>query len=222
MKQEGGNVCCQQPQPPCSVMLTSRNREYLLETYLDLKCLQREVSWPTHSQNWEWRKTVPQMLLAKVIGPIPLVHNYFLYSILVVFVMLSSVQFSSSIMSDSLWPHGLQHARLPCPSPTRSTCLNSCPLSWWCHLTISFSVFPFSSCLLSFIALGSFRMSQFFSSGGQSIGVSALASVLPMNIQDWFTLQLTVKISLQSKGLSRAFSNTTFQKHQFFGTQLSL
>ena len=130
-------------------------------------------------------------------------------------------QFSHSVVSDSLWPHGLQHARHPCPSPTTRTYSNSCPSSQWCHLTISSSVAPFS-CLQSFPALGSFPVSQFFASGSQSIGVSASASVLPMNIQDWFTLGWTGWISLQSKGLSRVFSNTTVQKHQFFGTHLSL
>ena len=124
-------------------------------------------------------------------------------------------------MSDSLRPHGLQHTRPPCPSPTPRVYPNSCPLSWWCHPTISSSVDPFSSHLHSFSASGSFKMSQFFASGGQSIGVSASTSVLPVNTQDWF-LGWTGWISLQSKGLSRVFSNTTVQKHQFFGTQLSL
>ena len=119
-------------------------------------------------------------------------------------------------MSYSLWPHGLQRARLPCPSPTPGACLNSCPLSSWCHPTISSSVVPFSFCLQSFPASGSFQMSQFFTSGGQSIGVSASASVLKMNIQNWFLLGLTDWMSLQPKGLSRVFSNTTVQKHQFF------
>ena len=130
-----------------------------------------------------------------------------------------SVQFSCSVMSDSLRPHGLQHTRPPCPSPIPGVYLNSCPLNQWCHPTISSSVVPFSSWLQSFPASGSFPMSQFFASGGQSIGVSV--SVLPVNIQDWFPLGLTGWISLQSKGLSRVFSNTTVQKHQFFGTQLS-
>ena len=125
-------------------------------------------------------------------------------------------------MSDSLQPHGLQHDRLPCPSPTPQTCSNSRPLSWWCHPTNSSSVVLFSSCLQSFPASGSFQMSQFFTLRGQSIRVSASASVLPMNIQDWFPLGLTSLISLQMKGLSRIFSNTTVQKHQFFSTQLSL
>ena len=136
--------------------------------------------------------------------------------------MKSPVQFSHSVVSDSLWPHGLKHTRLPCTSPTPGAYSNSCPLSQWYHPTISSSVVPFSSCLQSFPASGSFPMSQFFTSGGQSIRVWASASVLPMNIQDWFPLGLTGLISLQSKGLSRVFSNTTAQKHQFFGAHLSL
>ena len=131
-------------------------------------------------------------------------------------------QFSRSVVSDSLWPHGLQHARPPCPSPTPRACSDSCPSSRWCHPTILSSVVPFSSCLQCFPASGSFPMSQFFASGGQNIGVSASASALPMNIPDWFPLGWTGWISLQSKRLSRVFSNTTVQKHQFFGTQLSL
>ena len=111
-----------------------------------------------------------------------------------------SVQFSHSVVSNSLWPHGLQHARLPCPSPAPEACSNSCPLNWWCHPTISSFIFPFSSCLQSFPASGSFPMSQFFTSGGQSTGASASASVLPVNIQDWFPLGWTDWISLQSKG----------------------
>ena len=135
---------------------------------------------------------------------------------------LSSVQFSCSVMSNSLWSHGLQHARLPCPSQTLRVCSNSCPSSQWCHPTISSSIISFSSYLQSFPASASFPMSQFFTSGGQSIGVSASASVLPMNIQDWFPLGWTGWISLQSKGLSGVFTNTTVQKHQFFSSQLSL
>ena len=131
------------------------------------------------------------------------------------------LQFSCSVMSDSLQPHGLQHVRLPCPSPTPGAYSNSCPQSWWCHPTISSCVVPFS-CLPSFSASGSFQMNQFFASGGQIISISASTSVLPMNIQDWLPLGLTGWISLQSKGLSRVFSNITVQKHQFFGTQLSL
>ena len=122
--------------------------------------------------------------------------------------MFSSVQFSSSVMSDSLRPHESQHARPPCPSQIPRVYSNSCPLSWWCHLAISSSVIPFSSCPQSFSASGSFPKSQLFAWGGQSIGVSASASVLPMDIQDWFPLGWTGWISLQSKGLSRVFSNT--------------
>ena len=119
-------------------------------------------------------------------------------------------------MPDSLRPHGLQHARLPCPPPIPGVCSNSCPLSQQCHPTISSSVIPFYSCLLSFPASGAFPMSRVFASSGQSIGASA--SVLPINIQDGFPLGLTSLISLQSKGLSRVFSTTTVQKYQFFGT----
>ena len=125
-------------------------------------------------------------------------------------------------VSDFLWPHGLQHTRLPCPSPSLRACLNSCPLSWWCHPAISSSVISFSSCLQSFPALGSFPMSQLFISGGQSTGASASASVPPMNVQYWFPLELTGLISRQSKGLPRVFSKSTVQKHQFFSTQPSL
>ena len=134
----------------------------------------------------------------------------------------SSVQFSHSVVSDSLWPHGLQHTRPPCPSPTPAVYPNSCPLSWWCHPTISSSIVSFSSCPQSFPASGSFQMSQLFTSGGQSIRPSASTPVLPMNTQDWFPLRWTGWIPLQSKGLSRVFSNTTVQKHQFFCAQLSL
>ena len=130
--------------------------------------------------------------------------------------------FSCSVLSKSLRSHGLQHTRLPCPSPTPGACSYSCPLSHWCHPTILSPVIPFSSRLQSFPASGSFQMSHFFTSGGQSTGVSASASVLLMNIQDWFPLGLTRWISLQSKGLSRVFSNTTVQKHQFLGPQPSL
>ena len=137
-------------------------------------------------------------------------------------IHFSSVQFSHSVVSDSLQPHGLQHTRLPCKSPTPGTCSNSCPSSQWCHPTILSSIVPFSSCLQSFPASGSFPVSQFFALDGQSIGVSASALVLPMNIWDWFPLGLTGWISLQSKGLSGVFYNITVQKHQIFGGQLSL
>ena len=130
-----------------------------------------------------------------------------------------SVQFSRLVVSDSVTP-GWQHARLPCPSPTPQACSNSCPSSQWCHPTISSSVIPFSSCLQSFPASGAFQISQFFTSGGQSVGVSASAWVLPMNIQDWSPLGWTGWISLLSTGLSRVFSITTVQKHPFFSAQL--
>ena len=133
----------------------------------------------------------------------------------------SSVQFSHSVMSDSLRPHESQHARTPCPSPTPGVHSDSCPLSQWCHLGISSSVVPFSSCPQSLPASESFPMSQLFTWCGQSIGVSALASFLPKKSQGWSPLGWTCWISLQSKGLSRVFSNTTVQKHQFFGAQPS-
>ena len=138
------------------------------------------------------------------------------------YTIYTSVQFSYSVVSNSLWPHGLQNARLPCPLPTPRAYSNSCPSSWWCHPTISSSVIPFSFCLQSFPASGSFPRSHFFALDGQRTGISASASVLPMNIQDWFPLGWAGWISLQSKGLSRVFFNTTVQKHQFFGGQLSL
>ena len=136
---------------------------------------------------------------------------------------ISSVQFSHSIVSDSLQPHELKHARLACPSPAPRVYPNSCPLSCWCHPTISSSaIVPFSSRLQSFPVSGSFQISQFFASVDQSIGVSASSSVLPMNTQGWSPSEWTGWISLQSKGLSRVFSSTTVQKHQLFGAQLSL
>ena len=133
---------------------------------------------------------------------------------------ISSVQFICSPMSDSLLPHRLQHTRPPCLSPAPGVYSNSCPLNRWCHPTISSSVVPFFSHLLSFPESGSFPMNQFFTSGGQSIEVSASISVLPVNIQDWFPLGWSGWISLQSKRPSRVFSNTTVQNHQFFGSQL--
>ena len=144
--------------------------------------------------------------------------NHLLFS----FSMISPVQFSHTVVSSSLQPHGLQHTRLPYPSPTPGAYSNWCSLSRWCHPTISSSVVPFSSCLQSFPASGSFQMSQFFTSDGQRIGVSASASVLPMNIHDWFPLGWTSWISLQSKGLSSIFSSTIVQNHQFLSAQLSL
>ena len=169
----------------------------------------------------------------------PFIHVFFfkkefiVVELLYIAVLVSAVEQSESAISvhhfssvtqscRTLWPHGLQHARLPYPSPTPGAGSNSCPLSQWCHPTISSSVIPFSSCLQSFPKSGSFPRSQFFASGNQSIGVSVSASVLPMNIHDWFPLGWTGWISLQSKGLSRVFSNTTVQKHQSFSSQLSL
>ena len=137
-------------------------------------------------------------------------------------LQFSSVQFSISVVSDSLWPHELQHTRHPCLSPTPGVHPNPHPSSRWCHPTILSSVVPFSSCPQSFPASGSFPMSQLFASGGQSVGVSASTSVLPMNTQDWSPLGWTSWICLQSKGLLRVFSNTKVQKHQFFCAQLSL
>ena len=130
--------------------------------------------------------------------------------------------FSRSVVSNSLWPHRLQHARLPCPSPSPRVCSNSCPLSQWCHPTISSSVTPFSSCLQSFPASGSFPVIWLFASGGYSIGASASVLVIPVNIQGWFHLRLTRLISLLSKGLSGVLSGTKVQRHQFFGILPSL
>ena len=144
--------------------------------------------------------------------------NYMQFSVSALHLV---AQFSLSVVFDSLWPHELQHARPPCPSPATGVHSNSCPSSRWCHPAISSSVIPFSSCPQSFPASGSFQMSQLFTSGSQSIGVSASTSVLPVNTQDWSPLGWTGWISLQSKGLSRVFSNTTLQKHQFCGAQLS-
>ena len=164
--------------------------------------------WP-HSCHQTKLMSTTHFLSTKVLFP------------LIDYAQFSSVQFSRSVMSNSLRPRGLQHARPPCSSPTPGVYSNSCPLSWWCHSTISSSVIPFSH-PQSFPASGSFQTSQFFTSGGQSIGISASASVLPMNTQDWSPLRWTGWISLHSKGLSKVFSNTTVQKHPFFGAQLSL
>ena len=143
------------------------------------------------------------------------------YQVFSIYLSISSVQVSRSVVSNSLRPHESQHDRPPCLSPTPRVHSNSCPSSWWCHPAISSCVIPLSSCPQSFPASGSFPMSQLFVWVGQSIGVSTLASVLPMNNQDWSPLGWTGWISLQSKGLSRVFSNTIVKKHQFFGTQLS-
>ena len=165
----------------------------------------------------------------RVFPRVPLMLTLLLEFLTLCFILLTcwtlkSSQFISVAQSCPTLcdPMGLQHARPPCPSPTPGAYSNSCPLSWWCHPTISSSVVPFSSHLQSFPASGSFQISQLFASGGQSIGVSASTSVLPMNIQDWFPLGWTGWISLQSKGLSRVFSNPKVQKYQFFCAQLSL
>ena len=147
---------------------------------------------------------------------IPFITFHYFFSYFLIF------WFSHQVTSNTLWPHELQHARLACPSLFLGVCSNSCPLSWWCHSTLSFSVAPFSSCPQSFPAWGSFPMTQLFPSGGQSTGASASASVLPMNIHGWFPLWLTDLISLLSMGFLRFFFSTTVQKHQFFDTQPSL
>ena len=149
------------------------------------------------------------------------IHYIYIYVYIYTYIFIMLL-FSCSVTSNSLRPHGPQQARLPCPSPFPRACSNSCPLSQWCHPPILSSVFPFSSCLQSFPASGSFLMSQLFSSGGQSFGASASASVFPVNIKDWFPLGLTGLISLQSKGISRVFPNTIVQMYLFFGTQTSL
>ena len=150
-------------------------------------------------------------------------YHLSLFYILCVLVnkSFSSVQFSRSVVSDFLWPHESQHAGPPCPSPTPRVHPNSCPSSWWCHPAISSSVVPFSSCSQTLPASESFPVTQLFAWGGQSTGVSPSTSVLPMNTQDWSPLEWPGWISLQSKGLSRIFSKTTVQKHQFFGAQRS-
>ena len=184
-----------------------------------------------HPVLWDWRRWDRQVFvgsrcphsssttLCVTVCPCFCPHQTFLYKC---YLQFSFVQFSCSVVSNSLRPHGLQYARLPCPSPTPGAYSNSCPLSQWCHPTISSSFIPFSFHLQSFPISGSFPKSQFFTSGDQSIGVSASASVLPMNIQDWSPLGYTGWIFLKSKGLSRVFSNTTIQKYQFWGSQFSL
>ena len=169
---------------------------------------------------WEPKKiksaTVSPPICHEVMGPDAMILVFWMLSF-----QFSSVQFSRSVVSDSLPPHELEHARPPCPSPTPGVHPNSCPSSRWCHPAISSYVIPFSSCPQSLPASESFPVSQLFSWGGQSIGVSASASFLPKNTQDWSPSEWTGWISLQSKGLSRVFSNTTVQKHQFLCAQLS-
>ena len=161
---------------------------------------------------WKWKK---KNIYSNTINHTYEIQKGCSHSILLLLLLLSC-----QVMSDSLRPHGLQHTMFPCPSPSPRVCPSSCPLNWCCHATILSSVTLFSFCLQFFSASGSFPMSWLFASGGQNIGASASAPVLPMNIQGWFPLELTGLI-LQSKGLSRIFSNTTVQKHQFFGAQPS-
>ena len=172
-----------------------------------------------------WQQSIFIIICDCPASPISFIKEAFLSPVYVLgcyFCKFSSFQFSCSVVSNSLQPHEPQHTRPPCPSPTPAGHSNSCPLIQWCHPTISSSVVPFSSCPQSFLASRSVQVNQLFTSGGQRIGVSPSTSVLPKNTQDWSPLGWTGWISLQSKGLSRVFSNTTFQKHQFFGTQLSL
>ena len=150
------------------------------------------------------------------------IHEWMLKMVSESLIRNKMFQFSRSVVSDSLQPHEWHYTRPPCLSPTTRVHSNPCLSSQWCHPTISSSIVSFSYCPQSFPASGSFQMSQFFTSGGQSIGVSASTSVLPLNTQDWYPLGLTDWIALQSKGFSRVFSNTTVQKHQFFSTQVSL
>ena len=166
---------------------------------------------------WSILKNVPSALEKNVLSAAFRWNAVFMY----IKLIWSSVQFSHSVMSDSLRPHELQYTRPPCPLLTPGVHPNPCPLRW-CHPTISSSVIPFSSCLQSFPASGSFPMTQLFTSAGQSIGVSASTSVVPVNTQNWLPIGLTGWIFLHSEGLSRVFSNTTVQKHKFFSTQLSL
>ena len=180
----------------------------------------QELNKQRNKGTWRiWSSTVCQVL---EVFSHAISHLAFIPNLIGRFLIFSSVKFIHSVVSNCLWPHEPQHARPPCPSPTPRVYSNSCPLSQWCHPAISSSVVPFSSCPQSLPASRSFPMSQLFALGGQSIGVLALASVLPMNTQDWSPSEWTGWISLQSKGLARVFFNTTVQKHQFFGAQLSL
>ena len=206
-------------------VISSRiQRKFLVILYILIWVLATKV-WLIYKENWaeyrfhnhknsllitHWLKKANSDITSKT------TCNIFCFT-----CWISSVQFSHSVVSNSLWSRESQHTRPPCPSPTPRVHSDSHPLSRWCHPAISSSVVPFSSCPPSLPASESFPMSQLFAWGGQSTGLSALASVLPMNTQGWSPLEWTGWISLQSKGLSRAFSNTTVQKHQFFGTQLS-
>ena len=194
---------------------------YLWACFLLLNKYLKEQEYH-HPQSWLFFKRQSTLEQKQEIGYILSTLLLFFHIFFSACLQISSVQFSHSVVSYSLQPRGLQHARLLRLSPGPVACSNSCPSSRWCHPTISSSVNPFSSCLQPCPESGSFPISQSFASGGQSIGVLASASVFPMNIQDWVPLRLTGLISLQSKGLSRVFSNTTVQKHQFHTTQLSL
>ena len=195
-------------------------RVAILGTFVIQFFWREEFGVPANSRIiYLWQRREPHFNLpwVSVLDICIYIHKHYRYDI-----CIRSDQISHSVVSDSLRPHESQHARPPCPSPTPGVHWDSRPSSQWCHLAISSSVVPFSSCLQSFPASGSFQMGQLFTSGGQGIGVSALASVLPMNTQDWFPLGWTGWVSLLSKGLSRVFSNTTVQKYQFFNAQLSL
>ena len=180
------------------------------------------VLWVTLFPHQNTDVLIPRTLECDLTGRLSLYKSNQIKTSLLVWALVHKTQLSHAVISDSLWPHGLQHTRPPYPSPTPRVYSNSCPFSWWCHPVISPSVVPFPSHLQYFPASGAFPMSQLFASGRESIGVSASASVLPVNIQDWFPLGWTSWISLLSKENSRVFSNTTVQRHQLVGAQLSL
>ena len=196
---------------PCQLPLQRLNHDHykMLNFNMPWKEFRVETKKIRHSVLWEKPRKSGLQIVRCFQVKIFMSPNSYIFS----YLQFISVQFSRLVMSNSLRPHGLQQTRFPCPSPILGAYSNSCPLSWWCHPTVSSSVVPSSSCLQSFPASGPFQMSQFFASDGQSIGVSASASVLPMNFQDWFPLGWTGWTFLLSKGLSRVFSNTTVQKH---------
>ena len=180
-----------------------------------------EINWRQNSCYLENSRVISQLCTLRISCEVFRLYWRFSYEAIFHLPRRDFSQFSCSVMSDSLWPHELQHTRPPCPSPTPGLHANSHPSSWWCHPAILSSVVPFSSCPQSLPATGSFPMSQLFASGGQSIGASALAPFLPKKSQGWSPSEWTGWISLQSKGLSRVFSNTTVQKRQFFSTKFS-
>ena len=207
--------------PPCHQAVVKTQLKYLFATFLSLQANVHSACQQTQQQKQSeplyfflWSTYTTDLHDLKILKP----HFKWYY----LWVLIKCQRYRGWDCFNFFWPHGLQDARRPRLSPSNGVCSNSCPLNWWCHPAISSSVIPFSSHLQSFPASGSFPMSPFFTSGGQSTGVLASASVLPMNIQDWFPLGWTGWIFLLSKGLSRVFSNTTVQKHQFFGTQLTL